>query len=825
MKAKEGNECFFRYRMPLPSDGDWHRRSRFSAMDFLAAQKLFRDRERIWEHPEEIYSVIKNTASSFVRERDGRIEILASSMDWFQEAWGRDTFISLPGIFLATGRYEDAKRSIIDFSGLIENGLIPNRIRDTRDPSSIEYNTVDASLWFIQSVKKYMEYTGEKEFVRSVLPAMRTIISAYMNGTGYQRYGRFNRIYMDTDGLIVSPSQATWMDADPGGQDRPVTPRNGKAVEINALWYSALEFMHSLENKIGDPSNAGQYLKMMDLVKRSFNEKFWNARENALYDVIDGDPHKGAIRPNMILAVSLSDNLLSPERQKGVLEAAAKDLLTPYGLRTLSPRDSNYKGKYETWKPPVEKDLAYHQGTVWPWLIGPYVDALARVRHQEGKSGSEIREEIRKTITPLLVHLLGSDHCTLPEVFDGDSVHSPGGTRSQAWSVAEVLRVISEYAFSGEDIPGFSTPAVYGRYLSNEDMLELVLLSRKICVGYGTCKEHSLTLTKLLLERGVNVVIKRRAISPHAVHFWVEEVSPRGRIMDAFPEGMGEEGTAAASTVRDERYIITPKDSTLALTLYTDGTTDKAAISALDHFSASADNSTSGIEIPGPIAAKSEDQEYPGKREDRTLRDIANIDQTAKNLAESMLSASFNKKIVLAFDSGLASLQGGNPKSVINALERLKDDPVYRRILSRVEILIAPAERLPFELDTHLGRNDTEIFIFFRESERQRLSGLESRTRANCIDERDFPLDAYYPLAEVIVIAFAQYFDTLIPEGETIHSLETGGKDLLLKNINIDSVTRDNGVLVFKLLPDAKPMEISELIQKYAALKRMLVAA
>lgn len=575
VKEHVGNECTFHYRMPVRTDKDWHNRVRFDASSSLAAQKILRDKKNLWEHADSVKLILRNTAADFVKKDNGRTAIWASSTDWFQQEWGRDTFIALPGLLLSTGRYAEAKNNLDNFAHFMRDGLIPNRIWDPQNRDTIEYNTADASLWFIHAVKKYMDHSGDKEFARSMLPVMRSIMASYISGTGYHRHGRFNRIYMDTDGLIVSPAQATWMDADPDGKDRPVTPRNGKAVEINALWYTALGVMSDLEEKMGDRQNAVLYRDTMARTRRSFNEKFWNAQESALYDVIEGDPHKGAIRPNMLLAVSLSDDLLSPERQAGVVDSAAKDLLTPYGLRTLSPRDSNYRGKYETWKPPSEKDLAYHQGTVWPWLIGPYVDALARVRRHEARTEDEIREEIRKVIAPLLEHLVENPYYSLPEVFDGSAPHTPGGTRSQAWSVAEILRVISEYRLFDKG-PRITFPETFsGEALPDGDVLELILRARKEWTAYGTCREHSLELAGLLFARGMDVVIKKRSIGPYAVHFWVEEPGPYGRIMDAFPEGMGENGTGAALTIRDERYIITKKDSSLTAALYDGGEVDK----------------------------------------------------------------------------------------------------------------------------------------------------------------------------------------------------------------------------------------------------------
>ena len=307
---------------------------------------------------------------------------------------------------------------------------------------------------------------------------LRRIVEGYAKGTGYQMHGRFNRIFMDKDGLIVSPAQATWMDADPDGRDQPVTPRDGKAVEINALWYANLRYLARLERDNGNAAEAAALEARAERVKKSFNEKFWFKTDDnrkawggsggALRDVVEGDPHGDAIRPNMLFAVSHGEDLLSAERQEAVVLAATKDLLTPYGLRTLSYRDGGYRARYDTSQPPVVKDQAYHQGTAWPWLMGAYADALAKVRRNQGWDEPRITAETKAVMTPLVEFLASSPEGSLPEVFDGGDfdqalrgfsmadpaglapvvarlarMQNRGGTRSQAWSVAEAMRVLS----------------------------------------------------------------------------------------------------------------------------------------------------------------------------------------------------------------------------------------------------------------------------------------------------------------------------------------------------------------------------------------------
>jgi predicted glycogen debranching enzyme len=395
-----------------------------------------------------VYETLVQAASTFVKHVDGSVQIWAASRDWFLEEWGRDTFISLPGLLLVTGLFDEARKVIENFATYEKDGLIPNRIQKDK----IEYNTADAPMWFIQAVKSYSEYTGDLNFVRATLPVVRRIIGAYKNGTSYERFGADQKIKMDdNDALIASPSQATWMDADPSGTGKTiVTPRNGKTVEINALWYDNLRFLARLEMQERNSLEARDYALLADDVKRSFNGKFWNLSENTLLDVIEGDPHGGAIRPNMILAVSHGGDLLPEERKTAVFESAKKDLLTPGGLRSLSPRDSFYTGTYNTYLPIERKDLAYHQGTAWPWLIGPFCDSLAVVRTYQGASTKTICDEIAICIGPLVRFCIESPYKSLPEVFSGNPPYEPGGTTSQAWSVAEVLRIIDKYTIVQE---------------------------------------------------------------------------------------------------------------------------------------------------------------------------------------------------------------------------------------------------------------------------------------------------------------------------------------------------------------------------------------
>jgi predicted glycogen debranching enzyme len=389
-------------------------------------------------------NILENAAASFVKHNDGSTEIWAASRDWFLEEWGRDTFISLSGLLLTTKRFDEAKQVFRRYAGREKDGLIPNVIRG----DEILNNTADASLWFIIALKSYVGATQDWQFAKEILPAVKRIIAGYRNGTEYNRSGTTFKIGMDpNDSLIISPPQASWMDADPSGDGSSiVTPRNGKCVEINALWYASILFVSELtEQAQAENLEVDDLKRLAKNVKASFNAKFWNNDAGILNDVIEGDPHGTALRPNQIFAISVGGDLLDYEKQWKIFEAVTRELLTPGGLRTLSISDPMYRGQYDTSAPMSVKDLAYHQGSIWPWLIGPYCDALEIVHNQEGATHREIKGEIGFTIAPLVKFCLDSEYKSLPEVFSGDPPHDPGGTTSQAWSVAEVLRILVKW--------------------------------------------------------------------------------------------------------------------------------------------------------------------------------------------------------------------------------------------------------------------------------------------------------------------------------------------------------------------------------------------
>jgi len=365
-------------------------------------------------------------ADQFLVQRGNGSTVIAG-YHWFSD-WGRDTMIALPGLTLATNRPEVARQILQAFAMHVDRGMLPNRFPDAGEAP--EYNTVDAALWFFEAVSALVEKTGDYEFVReSLYPVLAEIISWHERGT---RYG----IRVDSDGLLRAGEpgvQLTWMDAKVG--DWVVTPRQGKPVEIQALWYNALRVMEDLAGKYGHDSDRDRYAEMADRARSAFAPLFWNESQGCLFDVADGAHRDSAIRPNQILAVSLTHQMLPMDRARSVVQVAERQLLTPYGLRSLAPTDPAYRGRYEG--DPHSRDSAYHQGTVWPWLIGPFVRAYLRVNDHS--------QAARKQAELWLLGLrtfMGDEGCgQIPEVFDGNAPHRAGGCMAQAWSVAELLRV------------------------------------------------------------------------------------------------------------------------------------------------------------------------------------------------------------------------------------------------------------------------------------------------------------------------------------------------------------------------------------------------
>lgn len=347
---------------------------------------------------------------------------------WFG-CWGRDTMIALPGLTLAQGKFTIARNILQSYSEQVKEGLVPNFLSEDRHTS--QYNSVDASLWYIYAVYKYFLYSKDFEFVISLYPVLKRIVESFMRGTLFQ-------IGCDRDGLVKagdSSTQLTWMDVKIG--DMAVTPRNGKAVEVNALWYNALRILEEFSRRIR-PEETLFYAQLAEKVKISFDEVFWNPAGEYLYDTVDGDKKDAAVRPNQIFPLSLPFPLLTEPQRRKVLEKVQKELLTPYGLRTLARGDKNYCAQCVGNQ--FSRDKAYHQGTVWSWLIGPFVTAYLRVNG----NGEKNRAMARGFLAPFYQHLRDAGVGTVSEIFDAEPPHAPRGCISQAWSVGEVLRATYE---------------------------------------------------------------------------------------------------------------------------------------------------------------------------------------------------------------------------------------------------------------------------------------------------------------------------------------------------------------------------------------------
>jgi predicted glycogen debranching enzyme len=364
----------------------------------------------------------------------GEQKTIIAGYPWFSD-WGRDTMIALPGLALVTGRYDVARGILLAFARHVDRGMLPNRFPDAGEQP--EYNTVDATLWFFEAVRSYLQYTGDLEFVRAHLyDALGDIVSWHVRGT---RYG----IKVDASGLLSAGEpgvQLTWMDAKIG--DWVVTPRYGKPVEIQALWHNALCVMEDLAGKFGDPDGQRRYSTMATLARWSFNRLFWNESAGCLYDVVNGGPPDASIRPNQIFAVSLHHSLLPEDRARRVVEVVQRDLLTPYGLRSLARGDGRYRPHYGG--DPFSRDSAYHQGTVWPWLLGPFLGAYLKVH---GRT-PEAQQQAEAWLEPLRQHLSQAGLGHVSEVFDAEPPYTPGGCFAQAWSVAELLRAAVEDVYA-----------------------------------------------------------------------------------------------------------------------------------------------------------------------------------------------------------------------------------------------------------------------------------------------------------------------------------------------------------------------------------------
>ena len=372
-------------------------------------------------------------ADQFIVQRptptDGAGRTIIAGYPWFGD-WGRDTMVSLPGLTLDTGRPEIAANILRTFSHFVDQGMLPNRFPDEGEEP--EYNTVDGTLWYFEAVRAYHEATGDDDLVRELFPVLEDIVAWHRRGT------RYNIRLDDADGLLYAGEegvQLTWMDAKV--DDWVVTPRIGKAVEVNALWYNALRTMAGLARRLD--KTAGDYEEMAEKARAGF-DRFWNAEAGYCYDVLDGpDGNDASLRPNQLFAVSLPHSPLSPERQKAVVDVCARRLVTSFGLRTLAPDHPDYAGTYAGDQ--KQRDGAYHQGSVWSWLMGPFVVAHLRVYEDKAKARSYLR--------PLIQHLVDHGVGSISEIFDGDPPFMPRGCIAQAWGVAEVIRAWRATASTG----------------------------------------------------------------------------------------------------------------------------------------------------------------------------------------------------------------------------------------------------------------------------------------------------------------------------------------------------------------------------------------
>ncbi|HET7002843.1 MAG TPA: amylo-alpha-1,6-glucosidase [Puia sp.] len=372
--------------------------------------------------------IVKRTIPGLSNSESREGATVIAGYHWFTD-WGRDTMISLPGLCISTGRFEDAKKILSAFARSVSQGMLPNRFQDNQEPP--EYNNVDGTLWYFIAVYKYLQATNDVKFILGeILPVLKNIIDWHYKGTRYH-------IHVDDDGLLFAGEegqQLTWMDARIGHW--VVTPRMGKPVEIQALWFNVLKIFSKLLLLNNQMEDALAINQNAEIARGSFTKKFWFAKGGYLYDVIDEngmtDP---SLRPNQLFAISLPFPLLRGERAASVLKVVGEKLYTPIGLRSLNTDDIHYTGIYggDAYK----RDSSYHEGTVWTWLLGPYVDAIMKTEKSKYKA--------ERVIQKFSYHL--SEGCigTVSEIADGDGAHHPRGCVAQAWGVAEILRVIKDY--------------------------------------------------------------------------------------------------------------------------------------------------------------------------------------------------------------------------------------------------------------------------------------------------------------------------------------------------------------------------------------------
>lgn len=400
----------------------------------LMAKESLRRQSLLNDQPDdETLQALILAADQFIVRRGEDLKTVIAGYHWFTD-WGRDTMISLPGLCLSTGRFDDAKKILSAFAKVVDQGMLPNRFQDNGEAP--EYNNVDGTLWYFIAVHKYLKATNDVLFVMNeILPVLKDIIEWHQKGTRYN-------IHETEDGLLYSGEegvQLTWMDAKVG--EWVVTPRTGKAVEIQALWYNALRIHEELLSLNKEKMEAAIIAKKAATVKTNFLQHFWNTEDNYLYDVIDRDGKDKSLRPNQLFAISLPYPVIDGKHGKAVLKVVEEKLYTPVGLRSLPADDSRYISIYGG--DAMHRDSSYHQGTVWSWLLGPYIDSLMKV---EGRSQ---KAKAQKVIDAFRYHLNEGCIGSVSEIFDADAPHHPRGCVAQAWAVAEVLRVMKEYELYG----------------------------------------------------------------------------------------------------------------------------------------------------------------------------------------------------------------------------------------------------------------------------------------------------------------------------------------------------------------------------------------
>jgi predicted glycogen debranching enzyme len=377
---------------------------------------------------DEIVQQLVLAADQFIVKRNENLKTVIAGYHWFTD-WGRDTMISLPGLCLSTGRYEDAKKILAAFADSVSMGMLPNRFQDNGEEP--EYNNVDGTLWYFVAVHKYLQVTGDSDFVlNNILPVLKQIIDWHFAGTRYN-------IHAESDGLLFAGEegqQLTWMDARIG--QWVVTPRMGKPVEVQALWYNALRIFSELLHLNGQQGDAIVVTVSAEKIKENFENLFWYEQGQYLYDNINekGEPVT-EFRPNQLFAISLPFALIEGDKAISILQNVEEHLYTPVGLRTLPKTDAHYVPVYGGDQ--FHRDSAYHEGTVWSWLLGPYIDALAKV-------GVE-KSLLKKVIDNFAYHLNEGCIGSVSEIFDAEPPHHPRGCIAQAWGVAELLRVIKDY--------------------------------------------------------------------------------------------------------------------------------------------------------------------------------------------------------------------------------------------------------------------------------------------------------------------------------------------------------------------------------------------